>query len=1065
MIRPTCLLLLLACAALARPVAADDAQQAATRDFNATAALQNAGFYERAAQRWQEFLGRYPDDARRDRAHYYLGIAQLKSDKLAEAQKTFETLLARYPNFKERDKAQFNLGFARYLQAERSQKPDDFRAAAEALALVAKQHPNSSIRDRAAFYEAGALYHAGDTKNATEAYARFVNQFGQSSLLPDALYALGSLYQQQGDPAKAAETFEAFLKKPAHLQHAQASTVRLHLGLALFDLKKFDAARQHLAPLAAEKDNPHAVRALLELGRCHLEQSQWGEAEQKFRELLEKHPQSDLKLPAHYYRGLAFFQQNKFDEARQSLEASLAAEHPLAPHAALVLAKTLTRQQKPQEALARIEAAIAKASRDPILPSLELERARILHELPDRRKELPGLYKAFLEKHREHALAPLAQASYAIVALEQQDYATARQIAETFLATPALSDHPSRGSLLFVAGEAHYLAADAAQNGGDRQKAGQYFRQLVEKHPQLPSVPAAHVRIGQLLLHDAKYDEARQYVASRMATFTEPRTKAEAQLVIGRTHSAQSRHAEAQAAYQAALDAYGEAPGADEALLWLADSLYRQQKLPEADQHLERLLSRFATSRYRPQALVQRGTIATAQERYDDALARFREVLEKHADAPQQPAALYGLATVHYAKKDDGQAIAALDKLLGSAAKETPLGASAYLLRATARERQKQYESAARDYQAFLATRPTDDRLPQARLALARCQIALKQHKPAAEGLAALVSEHPQFAALDQALYELGHARQALDQTSEAADAFRQLTDRFPDSPLAAEAWFHQGRHYELAAAAIDDKPKQDEALAKAAEAYRRGAEKAPAGELREKLRFKQGETLYRRAQYAAAVTPLEELVREQPQGVLAGAARFLTGECYFHQNKFDQALPHLQQTVADQVKPYHALALFRCGACEAQRKAWSESAKHFAALVSAFPDFPQRSEARYGLGLALYEQNKHDEARATFEAVIAETDQEPAAKARFMLGEIAFGQKKFTDAIEHFLLCSEGYAYPHWQGMARLETARAFIELGDKPQAIKTLEQLLDKQPDHAKSAEARQLLAELKK
>ena len=73
MIRPTSLLLL-ACAALAAPAAADDAQQAATRDFNATAALQNAGFYERAMQRWQEFLGRYPDDARRDRASQFAGV-------------------------------------------------------------------------------------------------------------------------------------------------------------------------------------------------------------------------------------------------------------------------------------------------------------------------------------------------------------------------------------------------------------------------------------------------------------------------------------------------------------------------------------------------------------------------------------------------------------------------------------------------------------------------------------------------------------------------------------------------------------------------------------------------------------------------------------------------------------------------------------------------------------------------------------------------------------------------------------------------------------------------------
>src|SRR5687768_8569263 len=116
------LLTLLASAAVADEAA--DKKEAATRDFNATAALQNSGFFDRAAQRWQEFIAKYPADERLDRTHYYLGIAQLKTDKLAEAKTSFENVLAKYPNFKERDKAHFNLGFTRYFQAEKSKKPE-----------------------------------------------------------------------------------------------------------------------------------------------------------------------------------------------------------------------------------------------------------------------------------------------------------------------------------------------------------------------------------------------------------------------------------------------------------------------------------------------------------------------------------------------------------------------------------------------------------------------------------------------------------------------------------------------------------------------------------------------------------------------------------------------------------------------------------------------------------------------------------------------------------------------------------------------------------------------------
>jgi TolA-binding protein len=60
--------------------------QAAIRIFNATAALQNSGFHERAATKWQDFLTKYPTDERIDRVTYYLGVCQLHLIEMALGQ-------------------------------------------------------------------------------------------------------------------------------------------------------------------------------------------------------------------------------------------------------------------------------------------------------------------------------------------------------------------------------------------------------------------------------------------------------------------------------------------------------------------------------------------------------------------------------------------------------------------------------------------------------------------------------------------------------------------------------------------------------------------------------------------------------------------------------------------------------------------------------------------------------------------------------------------------------------------------------------------------------------------
>ena len=81
------------------------------------------------------------------------------------------------------------------------------------------------------------------------------------------------------------------------------------------------------------------------------------------------------------------------------------------------------------------------------------------------------------------------------------------------------------------------------------------------------------------------------------------------------------------------------------------------------------------------------------------------------------------------------------------------------------------------------------------------------------------------------------------------------------------------------------------------------------------------------------------------------------------------------------------------------------------------------------------------------------------------MIGEIAFAQQKYQEAIEHYLKTSLGYPYKEWQVMAQFETGRCLMEQGKKEQAVSTFTQIVEKFADHPKATDAKQLIAELNK
>ncbi len=1038
-------------------------KNAAVRDFNTAAGLQNNGLYARAIGKWEAFIKKYPNDERLDRVYYSLGVCQLHTKKYADAVRTFQTVLTKHPAFAKADGAQYNLGMARYQTAMASKKAEDYKSAAAAFATVASKYPTSTNAHKALYFQGEALFSAGATAEAVAAYKKLVANYPNSTVLADAYYSLGTAQQELKQDADAAKTFAAFLANKNFERHELADEIRLRLGMALFNQKKYKEAEPHFAAVAKVAKFDSADFALLRQGQCRLETGDVAGAATLFADFLKRFPGSKYKQGAQLAAGKCFYLSEKYDDVRKMLEPLVPKQGNVPAEEAYWLARTLLKTGKPQEALKVLDRAIAGSQTSELAPYLQMARIDALYDIPDRRKETPAAYEEFIKKFPTHALT--AQATYmaALSALGEEDYAAARRHAEKFLTNPFNATNKLAPAVMYIAAEGHLLAAQAGQPGGDVAKAEGFYRRLVEKHPDHARAPRAHLRIGWCLHQDKKYADAAKYLGGIVGKLGDPAYKAEAQLLIGHSLSAANQHKEAVAAYEAALKADPKWPRNDEVLLALAASL-RSLKDAGAAQRLKQLVKDFPTSKSADQALFQLAEMAQERGVPDEAITYYTEVVTKFPQSDLAPAANYGLASSLFAKKEYDKALEALGKLLAAGGDKALLSRGRYL-RGLIHQRQKKYEPAAADLAAFLADNPASDEAADARYGLVICRIHLNQFDEAAKAMDELVKSNPQYAHIDRMYYELAHALLANDKQKEAADAFRALAEKRPQSPLAPESSFRVGRYHEtLAEKAGDDDTKKAE-IAKAAEAYAAGLKGAKDAELREKLQYKAGDVQFRQEKYEEAAATLQNQIAQHPSGALAGPGRYLAAESLFKLKQYDKALPLFAKVADDKVEKYQAHSLYRAGDCAAKTANWPESEKRYRELIDRFPDFEHVSDARYGLGVALQKQNKLDEARTAFEKVTTETETETAAKARYMIGEIAFGQDKYEDAIEQFLMVAVGYAYPDWQAKAQYETGQCFSQLGQKDKAIAAFKKLVDKFPDHPHAAAAKKRLKELEK
>jgi TolA-binding protein len=311
-----------------------------------------------------------------------------------------------------------------------------------------------------------------------------------------------------------------------------------------------------------------------------------------------------------------------------------------------------------------------------------------------------------------------------------------------------------------------------------------------------------------------------------------------------------------------------------------------------------------------------------------------------------------------------------------------------------------------------------------------------KRPLEASKRLQRLVDEVSDYPGMDKVLHELGWALRESGQDDQAVEQFRKLLSQFPDTPLAADAAYFVGQKNYSAGDWSD-----------AARFFRVATDKSNDDAMREKALYRLGWSMFKDSKLEEAKAAFTNQADLYPSRKLAIDARMMVGECLFKEGEYEQALQSYEKgrekirqadenstTLLDaSERQVRELILLHGGQSAAQLEKWDEAIVWYDELKERFPATAYLPQVFYETGFAY--QQKNDNPRALeYYGQVAERyrRREVGARARFMMGEIYFGEKKFDQAIPEFQRVMLGFGgenasdeIKNWQAKSGFEAGR----------------------------------------
>ncbi|HKK74224.1 MAG TPA: tetratricopeptide repeat protein [Saprospiraceae bacterium] len=848
-------------------------------------------------------------------------------------------------------------------------------------------------------FKQGYAYFRQEEYDKAKSFFRDISRNRNSEYYEQTNYYLGLCYFYEGNYSQAVNNFNVVVNDDQY-----SRDVPYYIAQIYFAQRQWDQLINYIEPRIYDTRLRNRTELNQLLGQAYFEKGNYEKALPYLEEYNDR--SSKLREEELYQLGYAQYQTGDYRKAVQSLKPLTTANSPIGQNAMFYLADCYLKLGNKQSALT----SLASAKRLDFDPQIQEEalfnHAKLAYELGQPQEAVRDLQMIPVRSQYYNQ----AQTLLGEIFLSYRDYRQALAILQDMRTT---TNNPQ--ILETFQKVATYRGIQLLKQG-DLEEAERHFRMSMEA-PIDPNTKAmAHYWLGEIAHRRENYVASTQELdrfltLSRTADqLPEESSVFTANYLQGYNYLKIDNYEKARGYFQQTVDGIENNRrflGNEEitnkvlgdAVIRLGDSYFKFNQYDAALRYYNKAInSRYSGYDY---AMYQKGIIEGLKGRRTEEIVALEELVRSFPNSAFADDALYRLGSSYQEVNQLARAETPLKRLVSEYRNRSPLINQAYIKLGLISYNRGNLNAATEYYKKVFANNPTPE---EAQVGLAALEEIYVRDLGRPEDYFAFLETVPGY----------------------KPDNFSRDSITF----MSAESRFENG-DYQRAIASYTDYLQR----------YPRGFYVITA-------RFHRGESYSVLRQYSEALQDYEWVVDQGQSSYYLKALQKAAIIAYNHELDFGKSFElytKLEEVAESDEQMFEA----QLGALRSAYRSDNKQALYTYAnkvTQNSRATELQRATAYFYLGKIAYDQANYDQALNSFEQVVAMSDNEQTAEARYLIADIYYKKRNLDKAQELTIKANqESSAYPFWVAKSVLLLAEVFAEKGDLYNARAALEALLE--------------------
>lgn len=839
-----------------------------------------------------------------------------------------------------------------YLIAESYFAKGDYGNAIRAYELVISSSPQSELVGSASLRKAECYYNLKNYNEALNLFNQMWESFGNSFLAPEILYGTSQSYLKQGKIVEAESILERLISSfPGYLREDR---VNYSLGLIRYYQGKYEQALESFGKVDDVYADYYQARCLEELNREL-------PAQAKYKEILEKYPQSELAGDALYGMGETFYRMEQYDFAMRKFWDLLTSypQSKLAPYARFMTGASRFNQKNYSKAMGNCQILFRQYPRSELVTSVQYLMAESLKGLGKNGEAIEN-YRVIIGSFTSFELARLSQ--YKLV----------------------------------------YLYASM----GEYQNSLEEGNRFLEKYSGSAGWKDILLLKGLCLQKLGRYSEAESVYQSVINIAPDSEVGGKALYLLGLTYYEQEDYQSLITSYKNLVTGISSPPGGwlAGAYYYVGEAYYQLGRYSEAEEMYSYIIEHYPGSEMAKYAKSGLVACATEQGKFDLAFTRNREFLECYGEGDKDvdKMAKLQVANLYFNKRDYKNSLSYYRRFVEEYPRDEMVAEALYR-EGLSFYRLGYYSEAINTWKTIINIKRGSKVVLQALDRAAYTSFGLGRYDEAVKLYGRLLTESPGTEQAKEAQLHIAESYYNAKQYEKAIKEYEKFIETYPEDSRKEQAL--EGIKLSYYEKATERRPELGRAEGSSDEGLENFVNRYPGENLAGEAYWQLGVRSFERGEYIKAINNFQKVIVDYPHVSSAKLASYYLGEAYYALKKFAEAIKAFQNFVSGypedeltEIAKFHlANGLFQAGEIE-------ESIEEYKEILEKYPDSRFASHVRLNIALAYKKLNEWKKAIEEYKNFIQQHPEEEKANfAKWQIAEISRNNGDYQQAIEFY--------------------------------------------------------------